>query len=122
MAAKPIEMELIRAIIELQKKGESIKSIARLTGAARNTVKQYLRRAEDASFLSNSASKQAEESLIYNTDETFYKGPRYKPLIAHFEQYTRDLHKKGVTRHLLWQEYMDQHKDGYGYSQYCYYL
>jgi transposase len=122
MAAKTIEMELIRTIIELQKKGESIKSIARLTGVARNTVKQYLKRAEDASFISNSGSKQAEESLIYNTDGTFYKGPRYKALIAHFEQYTRDLHKKGVTRHLLWQEYMDQHNDGYGYSQYCYYL
>ena len=42
--------------------------------------------------------------------------------MAHFEQWSRDLHKKGVTRQLLWQEYIDQHKDGYGYSQYCYYL
>jgi transposase len=122
MAAKTIEMELIKTIIELHRKGEPIKSIARLTGVARNTVKQYLKRAEDASFISNCGSKQVEKSLIYNTDETFYKGPRYKTLIGHFEKYTRDLHKKGVTRHLLWQEYMDQHNDGYGYSQYCYYL
>lgn len=122
MAAKTIEMEQIKTIIELHRKGESIKSIARLTGVARNTVKQYLQRAEDASFIAHTGSKQPEESLIYNTDDTCYKGPRYKALINHFEQCTRDLHKKGVTRHLLWQEYMDKHNDGYSYSQYCYYL
>lgn len=122
MAAKTIEMEQIKTIIELHKKGEPIKSIARLTGVARNTVKQYLKRSEDALYIKEAGSKQPEESLLYNTDETFYKGPRYKDLVTHFEKYTRDLHKKGVTRHLLWQEYMEQHKDGYGYSQYCYYL
>lgn len=95
MAAKTIEMELIKTIIELHRKGEPIKSIARLTGVARNTVKQYLKRAEDTSFISNCGSKQAEKSLIYNTDETFYKGPRYKILIGHFEKYTSDLHKMG---------------------------
>ncbi len=125
MAAKTIEMEQLKKIIGLHKKGQSIKSIARLTGVARNTVKQYLKRAEDAlyiSTISTASSEQPKKSMLFNTDETFFKGPRFKALMAHFEQWSRDLHKKGVTRQLLWQEYMDQHKDGYGYSQYCYYL
>ena len=122
MAAKSIEMEQIRTIIELHQKGQSIKSIARLTGVARNTVKQYVKRAEEALYITELSPKQSQENLLFNTDETFYKGPRYKALLTHFEQSSRDLHKKGVTRQLLWQEYMDKHADGYGYSQYCYYL
>lgn len=121
MAAKTIEMELIKTIIELHKKGESIKSITRITGVARNTVEQYLERSEDAFYITGVCSKP-EDSGLYNTDETFYKGPRFKALMTHFEQCIRDLHKKGVTRQLLWREYIDQHTDGYGYSQYCYYL
>lgn len=122
MAAKTIEMEQLKTIIELHKKGQSIKSIARLTGVARNTIKQYLKRNEDALYTSTDTAEQPKEAMLFNTDETFYKGPRYKALMAHFEQWSRDLHKKGVTRQLLWQEYMDQHEDGYGYSQYCFYL
>lgn len=123
MAAKTIDMEQLKIIIELYKKGESIKSIVRLTGITRNTVKQYLKRSQDASYLTSlSSCKQYEETLFFNTDDTPLKGPRYKALIAHFDQCSRDLHKKGVTRYLLWQEYINQHGDGYGYSQYCYYL
>ena len=33
-----------------------------------------------------------------------------------------ELAKTGVTRLLLWNEYMQKHPDGYGYSQYCYHL
>lgn len=122
MAAKPIEMEQIKTIIDLHKKGQSIKSIARLTGVARNTVKQYIKRADEALYVCELSSKPSSDTLLFNTDETFYKGPRYKALLSHFELSIRDLHKKGVTRQLLWQEYMDQYPDGYGYSQYCFYL
>jgi hypothetical protein len=30
-----------------------------------------------------------------------------------------ELQQKGVTRILLWQEYRDEHLDGYSYSQFC---
>ena len=56
MAAKTIEMEQIKTIIELHKKGEPIKSIARLTGVARNTVKQYLKRSEVAFYIKEAGS------------------------------------------------------------------
>jgi transposase len=31
----------------------------------------------------------------------------------------RELKRPGVTLELLWQEYRDEHPDGYGYSQFC---
>ena len=43
-------------------------------------------------------------------------------LSAHFKQSGSELSKIGVTRYLLWQEYLLQHPDGYSYSRYCYHL
>lgn len=43
-------------------------------------------------------------------------------LIDHFGYAQRELGKTGVTRQLLWQEYIQQHPDGYVYSHYCYHL
>ncbi|MBU7570857.1 MAG: helix-turn-helix domain-containing protein, partial [Flavobacterium sp.] len=44
MAAKPIAMEQLKQVLKLKQEGHSIKSIKRLTGLARNTVKTYLKR------------------------------------------------------------------------------
>lgn len=42
--------------------------------------------------------------------------------MAHFQYARNELNKTGVTRQLLWQEYINQHPDGYVYSHYCYHL
>ena len=36
-----------------------------------------------------------------------------------WEQIDKELKQKGVTRMLLWEEYLAEHPDGYGYSQFC---
>jgi transposase len=43
-------------------------------------------------------------------------------LVTHFEYAQGELVKTGVTRQLLWQEYIQQYPDGYVYSHYCYHL
>ena len=44
MAAKPKSMHQIKHIIELQLQGKSIRQTERLTGVARNTIREYLRK------------------------------------------------------------------------------
>lgn len=122
MAAKPIIMEQLKRIIQLRDEGHSIKSIVRLTGVARNTVKRYLERHATAEYHGDEPDDSQLATTHYNNDNTFYKGPRYQALLSHFEEAERDLLKKGVTRLLLWREYQEKHPDGYGYSQYCYHL
>src|SRR5436190_924521 len=39
----------------------------------------------------------------------------------HFSLGCKELHRKHVTKTLLWQEYREQHADGVGYSQFCEY-
>jgi DNA-binding NarL/FixJ family response regulator len=44
MAQKPIAMEQLKQVLQLQKDGISIREIARRTGISRNSVRKYLSR------------------------------------------------------------------------------
>ena len=122
MAAKPIAMEQLKQVLKLYQEGQSIKGIVRLTGLSRNTVRSYLSRlSEDVS----NTTKQTDAAIadaFYNQDVVAHKSERYRHLLKHFEGAERELSRPGVTRQLLWREYLETHADGYAYSQYCYYL
>lgn len=123
MAAKPIAMEQLKQVISLYKDGQSIKGIVRLTGLSRNTVRTYLARIREG--IIEAPAKQTDASLAavcYNQDVAAYKGARYQQLLQHLQGAERELSRPGVTRQLLWQEYLDQYPDGYAYSQYCFHL
>lgn len=51
-----------------------------------------------------------------------HNAERLHKLLKHFKDAPAQLKKTGVTRQLLWQEYLQQHPDGYVYSHYCYHL
>lgn len=122
MAAKPIAMEQLKQVLNLAGQGHSIKSIVRLTGLARNTVRAYLARGMEQGSdpaVHNDAELAAQ---LYDQDTSAFKSDRYQQLLKHLEEADQELVKTGVTRQLLWREYLEQNPDGYGYSQYCYYL
>jgi transposase len=122
MAAKPIAMEQLKQVLKLYNEGQSIKGIVRLTGLSRNTVRAYIAKgsANGCDPITHNDTELAE--ALYNQDIAHLKSVRYQQLITHFEAIDRELAKPGVTRQLLWREYMELHSDGYAYSQYCYYL
>lgn len=93
-----------------------------LTGLSRKTVRSYLSRpAEDSSSIAKPSDRELAD-LFHNQNTATLKGFRYQQLIRHFEGSDRELSLPGVTRQLLWREYMEQHPDGYAYSQYCYHF
>ena len=122
MAAKPIAMEQLKQVLTLYREGQSIKSIVRLTGLSRNTVRSYLSRASEDVCNTIKQTDAALADIYYNQDIAVYKGTRYQQLLKHFEGSDRELSRPGVTRQLLWREYIEQNPDGYAYSQYCYHL
>lgn len=122
MAAKPIAMEQLKQVLKLYGEGQSIKGIVRLTGLSRNTVRSYLSRASEDVCNTTKQTDAALAGVFYNQDVAAYKSDRYQQLLKHFEGTDRELSRPGVTRQLLWREYMDVCPDGYGYSQYCYHL
>ena len=118
MAQKPIVMEQLKQILQLQKDGISIREMARRIGISRNSVRKYL-------LLLSNGEELSEGELAakaYSNDMLELDAERLQQLTAHFNTIGPELSKTGVTRQLLWQEYLSDYPDGYSYSRYCYHL
>ena len=125
MAQKHIDMNQAKQIQQLSADGVSIKEIVRRTGISRKTVRKYLRKIESVDHIlqvniSNPLPDNELAAIIYNNDSSPLVQQRFEALIKHFDDKKNSLHKTGVTKQLLWVEYINQYPDGYKYSQYCY--
>jgi transposase len=128
MANKPKDMHQIREIIRRKHQGEGNRSIVRNTGFSKTTIIEYQNillesgySFEEALKLSDIAlneliqqGRKAPQLLTPNGKLAFLKGQ----LTTWCEQLTQP----GVTRLLLWQEYLEENPDGYGYTQFCEHL
>ncbi|MDE3214296.1 MAG: IS21 family transposase [Bacteroidota bacterium] len=122
MAQKAIDMLQLKQVQRLHQDGVSIKEIVRLTGISRKTVRKYLRKLQAVIVPQEQGDLSAKElaQQVYNRDETSIGSRRFSALLDHFEQAIGELQKTGVTRQILWVEYLQSNPDGYRYSQYCY--
>lgn len=118
MAQKPIAMEQLKQVLQLHQDGTGIREIARRTGISRNSVRKYLSRLQAAEHTSDGELA----AKAYDTDLLALEAERLRQLTVHFTNAETELSKTGVTRQLLWQEYLQEHPDGYSYSRYCHHL
>lgn len=118
MAQKPIAMEQLKQVLQLQSDGISIREIARRVGISRNSVRKYLLRFK----VSENTSDIELADKAYNNDLLELEAERLRQVTNHFNTAGAELSKTGVTRQLLWQEYLSLHPDGYSYSRYCHHL
>lgn len=124
MSQKPIVMEQLKQILQLKCDGVGIREIARRTGLSRNSVRKYLAKLAGTSSNGDSQALSNRELAdnAYNNDQLERDAERLQHLSLHFSNCKSELSKTGVTRQLLWQEYLHHHPDGYSYSRYCYHL
>lgn len=118
MAYKPTRMKQIRQIIIYHQEQVSIRKIARLMGMSKNTVKQYLRRFED-SGLSLEDLENAELAKELFRPEQQQLDPRELDLQSRLPKLNKELGRVGVTRELLWEEYILEYPAGFSYSRFC---
>lgn len=118
MAQKPIGMEQLKQVLQLYRDGISIREIARRAGISRNSVRKYLLRLN----VSESTADGDLAGKAYSNDFLELEAERLRQITFHFNTAGTELSKTGVTRQLLWQEYLVQHPDGYSYSRYCHHL
>jgi transposase len=125
MANKSISMSKIRQILRLHSQGQSNLAIYRLTGVSRNTLKKYVR---DYKVL-NLNMIEIEELTDHDLEELF---TQFKPhqhnitdkareLYKLFPDIDKQLKRKGVTLHMMWEKYLTQHPDGLKSSQFGHY-
>ena len=124
MANNSISMIKIRQILRLHSQGYSKLKISMQTGVARNTLKKYIKEfiACQLTFDEiNELSDKDLEDLFVKPDDTPLND-RLQKLFDLFPAIDKELKKKGVTRHMLWEEYKRHHPDGLGVSQFKLYF
>ncbi len=119
MSQKPVTMDHVKQVIQLNRDGVPIKEIVRRVGISRNSVRKYLARVDEQG---EGLSDKALADKAYNNEQLEFNTRRLQQLFLFFTQAVKELVKTGVTRQLLWHEYLHQYPQGYGYSQFCHHL
>jgi putative hemolysin len=114
-----------REILRLKALGLSERDIARSAACLRNTVSQVLKRSEQLNLswpLDNSQTNAELEELLY---PSMHRHESEKAM-PDLEWVHKELFRNGVTKKLLWQEYIETcreaGRESLMYSQFCYYI
>lgn len=122
--AKQKRMDQIKTLLRNYLASGSIKATARQLKVSKNTVRDYVRRAEASCADLATLLEMDDESLsrIFYTPGGLGTSSRMTVFEQNVENWIHELRRVGVTRELLWQEYRTEHPNGYGYSQFCEHL
>ena len=116
---KRLPMRKIREALRLRSNGLSPQQIALSLGIGRTTIRDYLSRAREAGLswpLPDELSDAALEVRLFKRSE--YGSTRHSPQ-PDYAYLHSELRRTGVTLALLWEEYRDEHPNGYSYSRFC---
>ena len=120
MAGRRLSMRKIKEILRLKwQNGCSDGQIAGSCKIARSTVREYLRRAQEAGLtwpLEPDLDDRHLENLLFPVREA---GSCAEHRMPSMEYLFRELKRKRVTLQLLWYEYKQVNPEGYQYSQFC---
>jgi hypothetical protein len=125
MAGRNIPRHMYKQLIHLFRQLVGIKEASRRLKLSRNTVRRYYRQLQDCPEAVAGLLEKAEPELhvwfnppcVVDVDRE-----RYQDLAARAHGLLAELGRPGVTKLLLWQEYIAENPQGYGYSQFCYWL
>lgn len=122
MANRRIRMEKIKEIIRLgDELNLSNRAISRALNVSRPVVAQYLNDFRATGLQYAQIKDQSDQELlgVLGRNKRF-QSPRYGELVSRFEGYVKELKRTGVNLQVLWEEYQQEHPQGYSYSQFCY--
>ena len=128
MSNQPKSMHQIRQVLEHLSRGTSISKIAGLMNMSRNTIKDYRDKfvLTGVSFVQLLEYNDVEVSLLIKskppTSMLDADERRLRDFTSMLPYFLSELRKTGVTKQLLWQEYLKDFSDGYRYTRFCYFL
>ena len=114
-------MRKIKEILRLRYEGQlSLREIAAALNIGYGTVSDYLKRAEQADLRWPVPIEMNERDLALKLFPSKPRSGQMRYADADYAWVHQELKNKGVTKHLLWQEYRQQYPDdGYSYAQFC---
>jgi len=124
MAGKVTEMSRIKQLLRLHESGASNRRMAKTLGLNRGTVNTYIRKLSTGEMHTEELLELDEPVLEgkFIAGTAAYTDKRFETFKEHLPYFEKELGKRHVTRHLLWQEYLSRYPSGYRYTQFCYHL
>lgn len=119
MANKKIEMSKVRKCIILYHQGQSKNFISNYLQLSRNTVKKYINLYKVLNLEIKTIHKKSNEEL----EKLFSRGepelsPKLQAVYDIFPYMEKELKRTGVTKQIIWEEYIAKHPDGLRSSQF----
>lgn len=124
MGRKRLKMNKIREVLRLGiEHGISNTQISGALNISRPIVKKYLSAFQQSGFFYSELKNITDDELLKILKlSNHHKKPKLQRLLEKFPGYVKELTRPGVTRKLLWREYIEEEETGYSYSQFCYYF
>lgn len=123
MAGQRINIMDLRQLIQLKHKGLSNRKVAEALGVSRNTVNTYVHAFTDHGLNYKQLEGLSEGELAGLFPQTDSKNcQRYEQLAGYFPTFGKELRKTGCTLQVLWRSYLEDHPDGYRYTQFVHYF
>ena len=121
MANNQIEMRKVKKLFKLYTEGVSKRQISSQLGISRNTVAKYIAFFQRYKLTNYEVSAMTLEELhrLFKSGQK-KKSSQLTTLEQYFPYYDKELRKTGVTKQLLWEEYISKHPEGFKLSQFRY--
>ena len=123
MANKLLNMNKVRQLLLFLERGASQRSIARETGTNRKTIANYLGKFGQTCLSFSELLALDDRKLDEIAGLSKPLAEETDPRKVHFNSliglHTHELAKEGVTRLLLWEEYIKDYPEGFQYSRFC---
>ena len=124
MSQRRISMKNIREIMRLHELSKlSQRQISHALGMSRPVINGYIVKIQTAGLTFNDIEKMPDDTLlsILQGNKTT-DNKRLETLQNKFLYFTKELKRVGVTRQILWEEYIEENPGGYSYTQFCYHF
>ena len=123
MANKLLNMNKVRQLLLFLERGASQRSIARETGTNRKTIANYLVKFAQTGLSFSELLALDDRKLDEIAGISKPLAEQTDPRKVHFNSliglHSHELAKEGVTRLLLWEEYIKDYPEGFQYSRFC---
>ena len=119
-AKRELTMRQLRYILRLHHDGVSAREIGRRLGVARSTIQDNLRRVA-AAGLQWPLPEDVTDDAFRRPTVPAGRGPagQRRRVEPDWATLARELKRPGVNLMVLWEEYREDHPEGYGYSRFC---
>ena len=123
MANKQIIMGKVRQVLRMYTQGKSKLLISEQLGISRNTVKKYINQFTEHKITFEELNELTDVDLedLFGHKESEEPNDRYKQLLSFFPKVSKEIKRNGVTKQIMWEEYLKLYPNGYRHSQFFYY-